>query len=106
MNISHLLVDVAKWNYNNIQSIRNTFSLKSLTNPKGDISYSVFLITFSIFIIQFEKWVEEKLKETDEQPHSITLHGKEISDSATCNPLEEDFTTIAESIRTITDIRK
>ena len=50
--------------------------------------------------------MEEKLKGTDEQPHSITLHGKEISDSATCNPLEEDFTTIDESIRTITDIRK
>ena len=106
MNISNLLVDVAKWNYRNIQSIRNTFSLKGLMNPKGDISYSVFLISFSIFIVYFEKWVEEKLKETDKQPHSITHHGKEINDSVTCNPLEEDFTTIEESIRTITDIRK
>lgn len=106
MSISHLLVDVVKWNYKNIQSILNNFNLKNLTSPKGDISYSVFLVSFSLFIIQFEKWVEEKLKESDEQPHSIMLHGKEISDSATCNPLEEDFTTIDESIRTITDIRK
>lgn len=99
-------MDVAKWNFHNVQSIRNSFSLKNITSPKGDISYSVFLVTFAIFIMYFEKWVEEKMKKKEEIPHSVTLHGKEISESASCNPLEEDFTTIDDSIRTITDIRK
>lgn len=106
MNVPKLLVDTLNWNLNNIKGLFYGLSTKTLTNPTADFSYSVYLLSFAIFLLYFYRWVEDTVRENERKPRPLYIRGKQISESVTCNPQEEEFETIDKSIRTITDIRK
>lgn len=105
VNVPKLLVDTLNWNLNNIKGLFYGLSAKTLTNPTADFSYSVYLLSFAIFLLYFYRWVEDTVRENERKPRPLYIRGKQISESVTCNPQEEEFETIDKSIRTITDIR-
>ena len=51
MNVPKLLVDTLNWNLNNIKGLFYGLSTKTLTNPTADFSYSVYLLSFAIFLL-------------------------------------------------------
>ena len=106
MRIPKLFTDTMNWNIDNIKGLFNNLSANTLINPTANFSYWVSLVSFVIFLLYLYRWIECTLKENEKKPHPLYIHGKQISESVTCNPEEEEFETIDKSIRTITDIRK
>lgn len=101
-----MVKDCIIWIKENAETIINSFTWFSLLNPKVDVPFAIYFITFTGFACYFVYWVEKKIKRDERQPHPLILHGTLIKESVTCNPNSEDFETVDPSIRTITDIRK
>ena len=100
------LKEEARWNYAHIRSILQTPISDLITGAKLDIRYSVYLVSFSLFVVYFLRYIRNLVVRNERRPHPLFIDGKVISESVSCNPDGKEFFSIDQSVSTITDIRK
>lgn len=96
----------AQWNYVHIRSILQTPLSDLITGAKLDIRYSVYLVSFSLFVVYFLRYIRHLVVRNERKPHPLFIDGKVITESVSCNPDGREFYSIDQSVSTITDIRK
>ena len=104
--MSRSLKEEARWNYVHIRSILQTPVSGLLTGVKLDVRYSVYLVSFSLFVVYFLRYIRHLVARNERRPHPLFVDGKAITESVSCNPDGKEFYSIDKSVCTITDIRK
>ncbi|KAK8812648.1 hypothetical protein WA538_004509 [Blastocystis sp. DL] len=105
LSVTRSLKEEAQWNYVHIRSILQTPLSDLITGAKLDIRYSVYLVSFSLFVVYFLRYIRHLVVRNERKPHPLFIDGKVITESVSCNPDGREFYSIDQSVSTITDIR-